>query len=74
MQTKAHKAYLIDDVSAGARGFLSISSGDATAIDNTKGADAVVSSTWYTLDGRRLQVKPKEKGVYVRGGQKFIVK
>lgn len=74
VQTKAHKAYLIDDVSAGARGFLSISSGDATAIDNTKGADAVVSSTWYTLDGRRLQGKPKEKGVYVRGGQKFIVK
>lgn len=74
VQTKAHKAYLIDDVSAGSRGFLSISSGDATAIDNTKGADAVVSSTWYTLDGRRLQCKPKEKGVYVRGGQKFIVK
>ena len=74
VQTKAHKAYLIDDVSAGARGFLSISSGDATAIDNTKGADAVVSSTWYTLDGRRLQGKPKEKGVYARGGQKFIVK
>lgn len=74
VQTKAHKAYLIDDVSAGARGFLSISSGDATAIDNTKGADTVVSSTWYTLDGRRLQGKPKEKGVYVRGGQKFIVK
>lgn len=74
VQTKAHKAYLIDDVSAGARGFLSISSGDATAIDNTKWADAVVSSTWYTLDGRRLQGKPKEKGVYVRGGQKFIIK
>lgn len=74
VQTKAHKAYLIDGVSAGARRFLGISSGDATAIDNTKGADAVVSSTWYTLDGRRLQGKPKEKGVYVRGGQKFIVK
>lgn len=74
VQTKAHKAYLIDDVSAGARRFLGISSGDATAIDNTKWADAVVSSTWYTLDGRRLQGKPKEKGVYVRGGQKFIVK
>lgn len=74
VQTKAHKAYLIDDVSAGARGFLGISSGDATAIDNTKGADVGVSSAWYTLDGRRLQGEPKEKGVYVRGGQKFIIK
>lgn len=29
---------------------------------------------WYSLDGRRLQGKPQKKGIYVRNGQKFIVK
>ena len=31
-------------------------------------------STWYTLDGRRLQGKPAQKGVYIQNGKKVIIK
>ena len=30
--------------------------------------------TWYTVDGLRLDTKPIKPGVYVRNGQKIIVK
>jgi hypothetical protein len=71
---KAGKAYLIYGSSL-ARGFLSFGGDDsATDIKDTKGSDTSVSSAVYTLDGRRLQGEPSKKGVYVRNGQKFIIK
>ena len=74
VQTKGHRAYLIVS-SSGARGFLSFGGDDsATDIRDTKGSGTSVSSDVYTLDGRRLQGEPSKKGVYVRNGQKFIIK
>lgn len=32
------------------------------------------SEPWFTLDGRRLDARPAAKGIYVHGGQKFVVK
>ncbi len=32
------------------------------------------SDKWYTIDGRRLQQKPTQKGVYILNGRKTIVK
>ena len=29
---------------------------------------------WYTLDGRRMQGKPVQKGLYIRNGKKMLVK
>ncbi len=29
---------------------------------------------WYTLDGRRMQGKPAQKGLYIRNGKKVMVK
>ena len=29
---------------------------------------------WYTLDGRRLTGQPAQRGVYVRNGQKIVIK
>ena len=29
---------------------------------------------WYTLDGRKLEDKPTQKGVYISGGRKMIIK
>ena len=37
-------------------------------MDNKAGAG------WYSLDGRRLNGRPTAKGIYVRGGKKFIIK
>lgn len=32
------------------------------------------SGTWYTLDGRRLNCKPTQKGLYLCNGQKTVVR
>ncbi len=32
------------------------------------------SQGWYTLDGRKLNGKPTQKGIYVNGGRKVVVK
>jgi hypothetical protein len=31
-------------------------------------------SEWYTLDGRRLNGKPTQRGVYVSNGRKVVIK
>lgn len=31
-------------------------------------------NTWYTLDGRKLNKKPAQKGVYIYNGQKQVIK
>ena len=38
------------------------------------GADRTASSSWVTLDGRRLQGAPAQRGVYVVGSKKVVVK
>lgn len=40
-------------------------------IDNEQLKNA---ESWYTLDGRRLEAKPIQKGVYMRNGKKIVVK
>jgi hypothetical protein len=32
------------------------------------------SQGWYTLDGRKLNGKPTQKGIYVNGGRKVVIK
>ena len=76
------KAYLIYSGSA-ARTFYSFSD-DATAIESIDNGPLepnvqssifnVQSAPWFTLDGRRLSGQPTTKGIYVRNGQKFIIK
>ena len=51
--------------------------GDVTAIgtiDTKTGEIRFDSDAWYTLDGRRLDSKPAQKGVYINNGKKIIVK
>ena len=31
------------------------------------------NATWFTLDGRRLDGKPKKKGLYIHGGRKVVI-
>lgn len=49
--------------------------------DETNAIENIQSSTfnlrpegWYTLDGRKLNNKPTQKGIYINNGQKFIIK
>ena len=49
--------------------------GDTTGIDATLvNSERVNSEAWYTLDGRKLQGKPTQKGVYITNGKKVIIK
>lgn len=72
------KAYYQGD--AGARTFFGFD-GETTAMEDVRWKMDDVRSKmeegrgdWYTLDGRKLQGEPSQKGVYVRDGQKFIIK
>ena len=67
--------------SAGTRRFITLESiggnDDATGIEelrikNSEFGDA--EGVWYSLDGRRLDVKPTKKGVYVKDGRKIVIK
>ena len=34
----------------------------------------IKNDTWFSLDGRRLQGKPTQKGVYINNGKKVVIK
>ena len=48
---------------------------EVTGITNTvDNSQLATDSDYYTLDGRRLQGKPTQKGIYIHNGKKEIVK
>lgn len=76
-----YKAHLEIDPSSPSpsRGFFDIEDDETTAILAPPLIEAGSSvadgeAVWYSLDGRRLSGKPVKKGIYVRNGQKYIVK
>ncbi len=32
----------------------------------------MINAKWYTIDGRMLQGKPTQKGIYIYNGKKII--
>ena len=75
----AGKVYLSKSAFAGSRTFyarLFINWGETTGIENAQISDTnpKLSGTWYTLDGRRLTNKPVEKGLYLRKGEKIVIR
>ena len=51
-------------------------SGESTGIISVDGAEGTVngSDMWYTLDGRKLQGKPTQRGIYINNGKKVVIK
>ncbi len=51
--------------------------GSFTAIKNVE-ADitdgATVKTGWYTIDGKKLNAAPAQKGIYILNGKKYVVK
>ena len=75
----AFRAYFELDPSAAASvKAFSISFGDEspTGIGSVDGSGFMVngSGAWYTLDGRRLNGKPSQRGIYVNQGRKVVIK
>jgi hypothetical protein len=56
--------------------FISVSAmnGDVTGIEDVRGlmSDGR-GDNWYDLNGRKLQQKPTQKGVYLNNGRKVVV-
>ena len=64
------KAYLV--IPAASRSLLSIGEGEATSIEST-GVSVSDEGSLYDLTGRKAGAKP-QRGIYVRGGKKIIIK
>ena len=45
-----------------------------TGIDASLVNSEEVNSVWYDLNGRRLQGKPSQKGIYIKNGRKVVIK
>ena len=45
-----------------------------TSIDNVNPNLNDNEATWYDLNGRRLQGKPSQKGIYIKNGRKVVIK
>ena len=75
----ANKAYLkfVTNQQLSAPQYISIS-GDlgegTTRIDNLNVNDNDNEATWYDLNGRKLNGKPAQKGIYIKNGKKIVVK
>ena len=75
----ANKAYLkfVTNQQLSAPQYISIS-GDlgegTTGLDASLVNSEEVNSVWYDLNGRRLQGKPSQKGIYIKNGKKIVVK
>ena len=66
------KAYLITPNAA--PNFIGFNEGGATAIEVPAATNNVEKGEIYDLTGRRIESQPAKKGIYVKNGQKFIVK
>ena len=66
------KAHLEISTSAGTRSFIGF--GDGTTAIEAPALAEDEAAEWYSLDGRRLSGKPARKGIYVKDGQKYIIK
>ena len=47
---------------------------DPAAIVSVDDERGMMAATWYTLDGRKLSVKPTTKGLYIFNGKKIAIK
>jgi hypothetical protein len=72
----ARKAYFTVSTSTDARSFSMVFEDENTRIvsttDRTDQSDK--ADAWYTLDGRKLQGKPTQKGLYIENGHKVVIK
>ena len=53
---------------------LTIALPKTTAISQVNMDATALADDWHSLDGRKLEGKPRRKGVYVNGGKKVVVR
>ncbi len=72
----ACRAYFqLDDGQLYARQFvLNFGDGDASGIETMSDGRGEMSDVWYSLDGRKLDGKPVQRGLYINNGRKVVIK
>lgn len=74
----AGSVYLTKPQLSKTRGFYSLGGDDDTTGIATLRTDGKLnlsgSTAWYTLDGRRLDTMPTRKGIYIKDGNKVVIK
>ncbi|MBQ9163646.1 MAG: hypothetical protein IJ163_02600 [Bacteroidaceae bacterium] len=59
----------------GAKIVLNFDDEEATAIENLNPAHASEGEgSWFTLDGRRINGKPSQRGIYINNGKRIVIK
>ena len=51
-----------------------VGNGETTGIESLTPSLSKGEGAWYDLNGQKLQLKPTQKGVYIRNGRKVIMK
>ena len=51
---------------------LNFGDGETTGITTTKQTNQNVD--WYSIDGRKLNQKPQQRGIYISNGRKVMIK
>lgn len=70
----ANRAYLDTTASSNSsKGFIFIYD-DPTAIASILSGQSSANGQWYTLDGRKLNGVPTQRGIYINNGKKIVVK
>ena len=74
---KGFRAYFqVKGLAASARAFsMNLGDGETTSISEelrVESEEFATATEWYTLDGRKLQGQPTQKGVYIVNGKKVI--
>ena len=74
---KAHLE-ILQSSPAPARGFIGFGEDGTTSLREVKNeevkSEKFDAGAWYSLDGRRLNGQPTQKGVYVNSGRKVVIK
>ena len=75
----AHKAFVHVSGSQSAARSLTMVFDEASGIESAEADSSLFTlhsslSTWFTLDGRRLQAKPTAPGIYINNGKKVVIK
>ncbi len=74
---RACRAYFVLDNEVQAREFILDFGDEATGVSASlvNSEERIVNNeAWYTLDGRKLSSKPTQKGVYIHGGKKHVIR
>lgn len=71
----ANKAFLPLNIENGAKPILNmVFANETTGINSLSSDDNALQNDWFSLDGTRLNGKPTQRGIYINGNKKIVIK